>query len=526
MKLLDALVPARGELVSSRPGIRERLTLSEAMFAGGQQFLGGMETINVGGQAYTLPVMTTLPGQKSEGIANSFEGYILAGLNSNPVVFGLVALRLRLFSEARFQFQRFNNGRPGDLFGDTSLSILEHPWEGGVTGDLLALMLLHSDMAGNCYLVEQEGQVIAMRPDWVDILLQERMVLDSSGRRGILGMKKVGYAYWHGGRMTGRDPITFLADEVVHFAPQPDPLAWYRGMSWLTPITREIQADQAAIKHKLAFFENAATPNLAVSLKEITDPDQFETFIEKMEKAHVGGQNAGRTLYMGAGADVTVIGQNMHEMDFVNVIARAESRLAAAAGVPATIAGVSEGLQGSSLNSGNFAQARRQMGDMTLHPLWRNASGSLEMICPPPGGKGSRLWYDVRDVPFLRMDVADEADIHQKESQAIRELFMAGFEPDSIIAAVQAGGDWSLLKHTGMFSVQVQMPGPTSTKLPSEVYEVPPANSEASLTGKELPPATAVQAAKPVQASTPTAGSNGKPAANDKAAANGKPAGR
>jgi hypothetical protein len=37
---------------------------------------------------------------------------------------------------------------------------------------------------------------------------------------------------------------------VAHFAPIIDPLADFRGMSWLTPILREIQADQAMTRHQ------------------------------------------------------------------------------------------------------------------------------------------------------------------------------------------------------------------------------------------------------------------------------------
>ena len=56
--------------------------------------------------------------------------------------------------------------------------------------------------------------------------------------------------------------MRFLAGEVAHFAPIPDPEARFRGMSWLTPVIREVMADKAATLHKERFFENAATPNL------------------------------------------------------------------------------------------------------------------------------------------------------------------------------------------------------------------------------------------------------------------------
>lgn len=450
MRLLDALIPAP----ASR-GLAEAYLGSEWNPFGPQMF-------SVGGQTYTVPVQTTMPGEKAEPIGNSFEGYVAGGLMGNGVIFGLASVRLRVFSEARFQYQRFNKGRPGDLWGDQSLAILEVPWPGGTTGDLLAVMILHSDFAGNAYLTEISGQLVVMRPDWVDIVLGDRRYVDAAGRPGTVGLEKLGYNYYHGGKSSGVAPVAFLADEVAHFAPQPDPLAWYRGMSWLTPVIREVRSDGAMTNHKLKFFENAATPNLAVSLKEISDPTQFEAFVDKMDEVHRGWQNAYKTLYLGAGADVTVIGTDLSQLDFKNVAGMGETRLAQAAGVPPTVACLSEGLQGSSLNAGNFGQARRQFADTTMSNLWRNAAGSLAILVAPPD-PASRLWYDTRDIPFLREDQKDQSDIQAQQAAAIRQLVEAGYEPSSVIAAISAN-DLTLLTHTGLFSIQLQEAG--APKLP------------------------------------------------------------
>jgi hypothetical protein len=72
------------------------------------------------------------------------------------------------------------------------------------------------------------------------------------------------------------------------------------------------------------------------------------------------------------------------------------------------------------------------------------------------------LWYDARDVPFLREDEKDAAEIQGVESRTIRTLVDAGYTPASVMAAVRAS-DWSLLVHTGLFSVQLQKPGSTDT---------------------------------------------------------------
>jgi len=246
-------------------------------------------------------------------------------------------------------------------------------------------------------------------------------------------------------------------------------------MSWLTPVVREIQADCEATRHKLKFFENAATPNLAVSLaKEIT-PTQFKEFIELMDSQHRGVENAYKTLYTAGGADVTVVGADLKQLDFKVTQGAGETRIAAAAGVHPVIVGLSEGMQGSSLNAGNYTAAKRQYADRTLRPLWRNAAGSLETLLPAPSG--SRLWYDDRDIAFLREDQTDVAEIQQKQAVTINQLVMAGYVPDTVVKAVLAE-DFNLLRHSGLYSVQLQPPGgqaaPSGTPQPPGAAEIVP----------------------------------------------------
>src|SRR5690606_11613215 len=109
----------------------------------------------------------------------------------------------------------------------------------------------------------------------------------------------LGYLYQPGGPGGGNDPIPYAASEVAHWAFQPDPEARWRGMSWLTPVIREVMADKAMTDHKLAFMENASTPNLAVKL-DITDLETMKEWIEVFELDHAGAANAYRTMYLGA----------------------------------------------------------------------------------------------------------------------------------------------------------------------------------------------------------------------------------
>jgi hypothetical protein len=149
-------------------------------------------------------------------------------------------------------------------------------------------------------------------------------------------------------------------------------------------------------------------------------------------------------------------------MDLRAIQGAGETRIAAAANTPPIIVGLSEGL--ASATYSNYGMARRRFADATMHPLWGDASGSLEILRPAPAA--SRLWYDARDVPFLREDTKDQAEVSFRAAQTIRSLVDGGFDPDSAVAAVTAG-DMSLLVHTGRLSVQLQAPGmdPAGTPL-------------------------------------------------------------
>lgn len=418
-----------------------------------------VQLFSFGGHMYgAIPGFTTTMGtENAESIQANFAGFCDGALKSNGIIFGCEQIRIATFSEARFQFRALRDGRPGDLFGTRDLAILERPWPGGTTGDLLARMLLDADLAGNSYSVVVDGEVVRLRPDWVDIILEARTApVGRDGGRVPVGYRRVGYAYYEGGRDAKSKPALFLADEVAHFAPTPDPLASYRGMSWLTPVVREIQSDQMFTRHKIRFLENSATPNVAVSMaKEIT-PEQFERFVEMMDAAHKGPDQVGKTLYTAGGADVTVIGSGLDKLDLKNVQGAGETRIAMAAGVHPVIAGLSEGLEGASLNAGNFAAARRRFADITMRPLWRNVSGSLATLVPEPDA--SELWFDERDIAFLREDEGDAAKIQQVRAQTITQLIRDGFEADSAIRAVD-NDDFRLLVHTGRASVQLQAPG-------------------------------------------------------------------
>lgn len=367
----------------------------------------------------------------------------------NPIVWACITVRLLVFSEVRFAFQRWAAGRGGALFGTQDLAILEEPWPNATTGDLLARMEVDASLYGNSYWVRQGNANQLVRLDPTRVIVATGDVVDTiSGEP--FGKQLVGYGL---NNERGQVVATFLPDEICHYKPLPDPAHPFRGASWLSALLPDVIADMDLTDYKHSFLQNAATPNLVITFDPMVSVDTMNAFRDKMESAHTGPQSGFKTLYLGAGADVKTVGSNFQQLAMNAVQSAGETRIAAAAGVPAGIVGLAEALQGSTLNAGNYAATRRRFSDGTMRPLWRSAAGALSTILPVPSG--SRLWYDESDVSFLQEDVTDSADILDKNANTIHTLIAAGFFPDSVTAAVTSG-DFTLMKHTGLISVQLQ----------------------------------------------------------------------
>jgi phage portal protein BeeE len=433
------------------------------------------------GNQYPLSMTATTPYDKKEQNESDF-GSVVAGIyKRNGIVFACCLARQLLFSEARFQFQQIKNGRPQDLFGTQELEIFETPWPNATTGELLSRAIQDVDLSGNFFVVREGKRLRRLRPDWVDIVL-------TAPPAEAVKSDVLGYVYKPGGTEKPEDweiyPVDGTNGKVAHWAPIPDPEQQYRGMTWLTPVLREIEADALATTHKTAFYKNAATPNIAVSFKETVTEEQFKEFMKAIDRSHTGPQNAYKTLYLGGGAAVTPLTIDFQALDFKKIQGAGETRIAAAARVSPVVIGLSEGMQGSSLNAGNFRSARDSFADGTIRPLWRSFCASMAPLVKVPSG--ARLWFDDRDIAYLREDIKDLAEIQSEEASTITKLIQDGYTPDSIVAAVQKK-DWSLLKHTGLFSVQLQPPmpdGPPVQKVGPDGKPIPQAKSNAGALSK------------------------------------------
>ena len=361
---------------------------------------------------------------------------------SSGPVFAACFARMSLFSEARFKFQRASDD---SLYGNPDLSLLEHPWPNGTSGDLLARMEQDRSIAGNFYLRKADlpdggTELVRMRPDAVTIISEQ--LEDSQGRTW---KRPVGYSEdlsVYG--MQGRDPQVYDVDEVAHWAPDPDPAASWRGMSWLTPVIREVISDKGLTEYKIHHIQNGAMPGIILKYSQKLSETSVENLRKRVAAKFGGPENSGKTLVLDEGADLLVSGSTLEQLQYTTVQGAGVERILAAAAVPAEVCGLTPG--GTTSGSQGYEVAMRRMADIWARPSWRSACAALEVLVPHAADRsGVRLWYDVSGIAALREGELARAQGTLVRSQALAAFVNAGFTRESSIAAAESG-NLSLLK--------------------------------------------------------------------------------
>lgn len=428
---------------------REARTIPTQSQIGWAEYLHLYETFGYNGVSYMVPSGSMAQVTALQSIRN-------------PIVLRCIIIRASVFSEIRFAFQNYAGGRAAkNLFGNQTLSLLEQPWPGGSTGDFLGRMELDDSMYGNSYWFKSAPNALT----WLDPTRMRILTGDVDGPSGNkCGSMLLGYQSVDA---RGHTLETFMPDEIVHFRPIPDPDHPFRGLSWLSALLGEVTTDQDISDFKRGFLRNSATPNLVVTLPADISEDALKNFRDRLESGHTGPQSSFKTLYVSGGADVKSVGSNWSDMELFATQSYGDTRLAVAAGVPASLLGIAEGLKGSALNAGNYASVRRSFADITMRPLWRMACAAIGSVVPAPS-VGTRLWYDDQDVAFLAADMQDQAAARAQDASTILSLVNSGYEPDSVVDAVTQNDFTQLEAIQGLTSVQLQpVPDPNAEKPPA-----------------------------------------------------------
>jgi phage portal protein BeeE len=388
------------------------------------------------GQASGAAVLTSSYGSPDrEAVLPQLAGWAQQAYGSDSPVFSAILVRMMLLAEAQFQFQALGDKH---LYGNQSLSVLEHPFgPGSTSGELIARMEQDSSLAGNAYVWappadgddEDAAPLVRLRPDWVTIVSELVSVPGGGSYRRKLG-------YWHQPPqgVTGQGaPFLAPADEVAHWHPIADPAASFRGMSWLTPVMRDVQGDDAMTRYKIRYLQNNATPNIIIKYAQKLQPATIDSLTARMAARYGGPDNAGKTLILDQGADLTLAGNSLSQMDFSNVSVDGVQRILAPSGVPAMLLGL-ESIKGAGKS---YEDVIRRFADLTLRPLWHSMCAALEVLVPDVPS-GAQLWYDTGAIAALQEGEQVRAQVSLIRAQALLALQQAGYDKMSAVAAIGA----------------------------------------------------------------------------------------
>ena len=392
------------------------------------------------GLASGAAILTSSYGSSDrEPVLPQLAQYAQTANASSAIVFGAALVRMALFSEATFQFQAKDDKH---LFGTQDLAKLEVPFGApSTTGDLLARMEQDTFLAGNAFIWDAPGEsrLVRLRPDWVTIVSELVPVAGGGHYR-----RKVGY-WWEPPKNVLGQGAGFLvpAEECVHWAPIPDPCADFRGMSPLTPVYRDVAGDDGLVQYKIRYLENNASPNLLIKYSQKLQPGTVDSIRERMHARYGGVANAFKTLVLDQGADATVIGNSMQEMDFSTVSSVGTERILAACSVPGVLVGL-EPLRGAGRG---FEESMQKFANLWGRPQWRSVCGALSPLLDVPGG--NRLWFDVSDIAALQDGEMVRGQAALVRAQALLALVQAGYTHESAVAAVDSS-DLSQLEAGGL----------------------------------------------------------------------------
>src|SRR5258707_3139896 len=433
-------------------------------------------------------VLTTSYGsQDREAVLPQLAAFAQQSYGTSSIVFAAILVRMALFSEARFQFQAKDDKH---LFGNETLAKLEEPFgPGTTTGELLVRMEQDASLAGQAYIWDPPGEdrLVRLRPDWVTIISEVVSVPEGGQYR-----RKIGF--WHEPPKNVLDQgqgFFVPAEECVHWVPVPDPQADFRGMSWLTPAYREITGDSAMTQYKIRHLQHDASPNVMVRYVQKLAPGAIDSIRERYNASYAGPENAGGTLVLDQGADLTVVGSNLSQLDFANVPAVGVERILADANVPGVLVGL-EPLRGAGRG---YQESMQTLANLYGRRKWRSACGALSQLLDVPAG--NRLWFDTSDIAALQDGEMERGQAALVRAQALLALVQAGYTHESAIAAVDAM-DLSQLKAGGV--------GTPASSAP--VQHMPPP-AQARVAASPLPPALGRLPVRP--ASIGDGGDNSRP---------------
>lgn len=324
----------------------------------------------------TLSIVPTYLSHLLWLISQAFRDLAKEAYGGNAAVYATVRLLTASVPEPPLiaYARRPEDGDPGDpLAWDHPLrQLIRRPNIYMTEFEFWEMVTLHTSIVGrsNWWLERNNlGQIMnlwPLRPDRVGPVYANEDDY-ASGERVLIGWSYLvpGTTRYLG--LARRDVLTF------NF---PDPMGEsggiVEGLGPLQVLASEVGADNEATKYVGNLLANDARPGVVLKIKgSLKGPDALNDarIIKAAFVEDYGGTRRGEPGVVDSDTDVVQIGFNLKDLEFPNLRRIAESRIAAAFGVPAMLIGLLVGLERSTFS--NYEQARAFFAESTLATYWR-----------------------------------------------------------------------------------------------------------------------------------------------------------
>jgi HK97 family phage portal protein len=262
--------------------------------------------------------------------------------------------------------------------------------------EFMQFCIAYAAPMGNVYLWKERsknGKVLHLWP-WSDKDI--RPVAGHNSSEGIVS----GYEFNCGDGTT----FSISKNDIIHWKWMIDPLNPWRGMGALECAWRDIASDNESSQYAYTMFKSNGIPPFIITLAdgdELND-ERVERLLSEWKKRYGKKNRSGLPGFLEYGMQVQKLGWNMQEMDLSNLKNIPESRICAAFGVPATIAGLYVGLKRSDYGDG---EARKSYAESTLVALWRTFASEVTNGLRPEFGSNLVCHFDLDAVRALQENV-------------------------------------------------------------------------------------------------------------------------
>jgi HK97 family phage portal protein len=289
--------------------------------------------------------------------------------SQNEVVYACLRLLSQSIPESPLKgYIEEKNGDKKEIAKDHELAqLIKRPNELMTEFEFWELTTLHIAIVGRSTWWKERGNngkligLWPLRPDRVGPIYSTS---DKPGERVLSG-----YSY----HVPGTETTVVLnrADVLAFNLPDPSGESGgiVEGIGSIQAVANLIATDNAATRFVGSLLANQAAPTVVLKLSVPLRNEDTAKLIKAKFRNEFGAANQGGVAIIDGNTDIKELGFNLQQLEFPDIRAYFETRVAATLGTPAILVGLKAGLDRSTFS--NMREAREFFAETTCASLWR-----------------------------------------------------------------------------------------------------------------------------------------------------------